>query len=95
MYVKITVIVALFGLKITRCKFLLPFVMTLFLTFKEKNSAWSSFVPHALKRFTIPMVNKILILRQRNLSKHCLLRFLCLNIKIPPLHVQQSTSKTT
>ena len=38
---------------------------------------------------------KILILRQRNLSKHCLLRFLCLNIKIPLQQKPQSTSKTS
>ena len=38
---------------------------------------------------------KILILRQTNLSKHCLLRFLCLNIMISPPHMPQRTSKTT
>ena len=37
---------------------------------------------------------KILILRQRNLSKHCLIRFLFLSNKIPSLHVSQSTSET-
>ena len=39
------------------------------------------------------MINKNLILGQRNLSKQCLLRFLCLNIKIRPPHLPQSASK--
>ena len=34
---------------------------------------------------------KIFILRQRKLSKHRLLRFLCLDIKISPTHVPQNT----
>ena len=35
----------------------------------------------------IEHTEKILILRQRNLSKHCLLRFPCLSIKITSQHV--------
>ena len=46
---------------------------------ENKSSAWSNFVLQYLKCYTAHMVNKILILRQRNLSKQCLLRFLCLN----------------
>ena len=37
----------------------------------------------------------ILTLRQRILSKHCLLRFLCLSIEIHLSHVPQTTTKTT
>ena len=52
------------------------------------------FVLQSLTCQTAHKVKKIIILRQVNLSKHCLLRFTCLNIKIPPAHVPQSTSKS-
>ena len=57
---------------------------------EDKTSSWSNFVLYSLTRFTARGKNKILILRQRNLSKQCLLRYLCLNIKIPPPHVPQA-----
>ena len=38
---------------------------------------------------------EILILRKRNPSKDCLLRFFFLSIKIPPPFMSQTTSKTT
>ena len=38
---------------------------------------------------------KSFILRQKNLSKHCLLRFLCLNTKITIPHEPQRSSKTS
>ena len=47
---------------------------------KDKSSAWFNFVLQSFIRFTAYTV-KILILRQRNLSKRRLLRFLRLNIR--------------
>ena len=72
-------------------------VLLLWLTvLNDKLSALSNFVLQSLKLSTARTVYKsCLIWRQRNLSKHCLRRFLCLNIKVLPSHMAKSTSKTT
>ena len=79
-----------------RCRFRLYkfMIIALYTTLKDKSSAWSNFMLRFLKRFIAHTVN-IIILRQRNLSKHCLLGFLCLSIEIPSSHVSENTSKVT
>ena len=48
---------------------------------KDKSSVLFSVLLRPKNSFVAPCGRVILILRQKNLSKHCLLRFLCLIIK--------------